>query len=123
LQIYDDPIEFQEGIMNRLLHPMVLSGGRCFSAVVVAITLFVSFLLPVPARADLAPFQNGDFSGGFSGWTGLLFPVSGSVNPSSDPHFSLVGGQGAQIANDDFDYMVFRSRISRWIPCLPATTA
>lgn len=92
--------------MDRLLNPMPLSGGRCFSAVVVAITLFVSFLLPVAARADLAPFVNGDFSGGFTGWSGLLLPLSGSVNPSTDSHFSLAVGQGAQIANDDSDYMV-----------------
>ncbi len=96
--------------MNRLLNKKPFSGWRCYPALLVAAILSVSCMVPVSAHADLAPFQNGDFLGGFTGWAGLLFPLSGSVNPSSDSHFSLAAGQGAQIANDDFDYMVFLSQ-------------
>jgi hypothetical protein len=83
----------------------VSDGKKNISILVYLMTLICTFFLTSsPASADLAGFQNGNFSNGFTGWSGQLFST-GSVDPGADSHFVLTA-QGAQLCNDDNDLMV-----------------
>jgi hypothetical protein len=74
---------------------------KCFVLLAFILTFNISSGQALAAPSDL---KNGNFTNGFSGWSGQLFS-SGTVDPGSDSHFSLTT-PGAQIQNDDNDFMV-----------------
>lgn len=75
--------------------------------------ILVGFILYIGVGQPFAAsFQNGDFeTGDFSGWSGDLEPVTGTVNPDSDSHFTIIPDAGpgpsnvAKIQNDDTDWV------------------
>ena len=64
------------------------------------------FGLTVVNVAKAAPFTNGDFETGFTGWGGDLV-VTGMVAPGTDSHFNIVNSPQnvAKIENDDNDWI------------------
>ena len=89
--------------------------------------LFLLMALPVAgASASILGIVNGDFSNGFSGWSGTIVedvngqPVQTTVDPSQDPaHFSLLPGGGAKLANDDTFYLIVLSQVFDVTPNSP----
>jgi hypothetical protein len=68
-------------------------------------------------EATAAPLQNGDFAA-WSGWSAEITQettpntfVTTAVDPASDPHFTLLGGGMARLANDAtyFEVVLFQA--------------
>jgi hypothetical protein len=79
--------------------------------------LFLLIALPVPGALALG-IVNGDFSNGFSGWTGTIVQDMNGlaeqtpVDPSQDPaHFSLLPGGGAALTIDSIYYQIVLSQV------------
>jgi PEP-CTERM motif len=83
------------------------------------LVLFLLMALPVTgAWASVLGLVNGDFSSGFSGWSGTIVkdvngqPIQTSVDPSQDPsHFSQLPGGGAKLTNDNTFYLIVLSQV------------
>jgi|LGVF01.1.fsa_nt_gb hypothetical protein len=71
----------------------------------VIVTVFIHLVLCGTSLAT--PLQNGDFSSGFTGWSGYIWDGSSGtyVDPASDDHFILTEGM-SQISNDSTYYEV-----------------
>ena len=89
------------------------------------LVLILLIALPVPGALALG-IVNGDFSNGFSGWTGTIVQdVNGQavptpVNPSQYPdYFTLLPGGGAALANDNTFYQIVLSQVFDVVPDTP----
>lgn len=81
--------------------------------------LVMCLLIALPVTGAAAPLGivNGDFSNGFSGWTGSIIqddnglPAPLPVDPSQDPDHFTLPGSGAKLINDDIFYRIVLSQV------------